>query len=144
VEVLVITAFGDEKSVISAIRAGATGFLLKDDTAVDIAGSISQLLAGGAPMSPAVTRHLIRQIRPGAGLGGSRDAAVQLSAREVQVLSLAHKGFAYAEIAKLMRVAPSTVAGYTRRIYEKLAVNSRSEAVFEATRLGILDDHHAG
>jgi DNA-binding NarL/FixJ family response regulator len=137
--VMVITAFGDEKSVIAAIRAGATGYLLKDDTVQSITASVRQLIAGGSPMSPAVTRHLVRHIRPGATNGGC-EPTVHLSKRELQVLELAHKGFAYGEIATLMRVSPSTVAGYTRRIYEKLAVNSRSEAVFEASRLGIFDD----
>lgn len=137
--IMVMTAFGDEKSVMSAIRAGATGYLLKDDSAEDIAASLRQMFAGGSPLSPAVTRHLIRHIRPEPDTRRADEPLVHLSPRELQVLSLAHKGFSYAEIAELMGVTPTTVAGYTRRIYVKLAVSSRSEAVFEAMKMGLID-----
>jgi DNA-binding CsgD family transcriptional regulator len=62
----------------------------------------------------------------------------KLTPRELQVLTLASKGYSYAETASLLGLTPSTVASYTKTLYEKLAVGSRSEAVFEATRLGLL------
>jgi len=143
--VMVLTAFADEHSVISAIRTGATGFLLKDDAAGDIDAHLRQLLTGGSPISPAITRHLIRHLRPAPKPGAlpNADAAVHLSSREVEVLTLAHKGFTYGEIARLMGVTSHTVAGYVRRIYVKLAVHSRSEAVYEASKLGLIDGPQA-
>jgi DNA-binding NarL/FixJ family response regulator len=137
--IMVITVFGDEARVVGAIRAGATGYLLKDDAAEGIAAAIDQMLQGGAPISPGIARHLIRQLRPTAALPAS-DIHVSLSPREIDVLTLASKGYSYAETASVLGLAASTVGSYTKTIYEKLAVGSRSEAVYEATRLGLIDD----
>ena len=134
---MVITVFGDEARVVGAIKAGATGYLLKDDAADGIAGAIRQMLEGGAPISPGIARHLIRQLRPSAALPES-EIRIKLSPREVDVLTLASKGYSYAETASALGLSASTVGSYTKTIYEKLAVGSRSEAVFEATRLGLI------
>ena len=137
--IMVITIVGDETRVVGAIKAGASGYLLKDDVAEGIVAAIRQLLEGGAPISPGIARHLIRQLRP----SSTQQAApsnIRLSPREHEVLSLASKGYSYAETAELLGLTPSTIGSYTKTIYEKLAVGSRSEAVFEATRLGLIDD----
>jgi DNA-binding NarL/FixJ family response regulator len=136
---MVITVFGDEARVVGAIKAGATGYLLKDDAAEGIGAAIGLLLQGGAPISPGIARHLIRQLRPTAELPAS-SIVVKLSPRELDVLTLASKGYSYAETATLLGLSSSTIGSYTKTIYEKLAVGSRSEAVFEATRLGLIDD----
>jgi DNA-binding NarL/FixJ family response regulator len=136
VPIMVITVFGDEVRVVAAIKAGAAGYLLKDDPAVSIGAALQQLLAGGSPISPAIARHLIRHFR-----GDTEQAVaptVRLSVREMDVLSLAAKGFSYGEIAALLNLTASTVSSYTKNIYEKLAVSSRSEAVYEATRMGLI------
>ena len=135
--VMVITVFGDEVRVVSAIKAGAAGYLLKDDPAVSIGAALHQLLAGGSPISPAIARHLIRHFR-GDAEQPAAPSAVRLTNREMDVLSLASKGFSYGEIAALLSLTPSTVSSYTKNIYEKLAVSSRSEAVYEATRMGLI------
>ena len=101
--------------------------------------AIGQLLQGGAPISPGIARHLIRQLRPSADIAAS-SIVVRLSPREHDVLTLASKGYSYAETASLLGLSASTVGSYTKTIYEKLAVGSRSEAVYEATRLGLIDD----
>jgi DNA-binding NarL/FixJ family response regulator len=136
--VMVITVFGDEMRVVSAIKAGAAGYLLKDDPSVSIGAALQQLLAGGSPISPAMARHLIRHFRGDTAEPAELPANVRLSAREMEVLSLAAKGYSYGEIAGLLSLTPSTVSSYTKTIYEKLAVSSRSEAVYEATRIGLL------
>jgi DNA-binding NarL/FixJ family response regulator len=136
---MVITVFGDESRVVGAIRAGATGYLLKDDAAAGIVAAIGLLLQGGAPISPGIARHLIRQLRPTPELPES-SIVVKLSPRELDVLTLASKGYSYAETASLLGLSSSTIGSYTKTIYQKLAVGSRSEAVFEATRLGLIDD----
>jgi DNA-binding NarL/FixJ family response regulator len=137
---MVITVFGDESRVVAAIKAGASGYLLKDDAAEGIGAAIRQLLSGGAPISPAIARHLIRQLRPPSEPRVAAAAAVRLSPREHEVLTLASKGYSYAETASLLGLTQSTIGSYTKTIYEKLAVGSRSEAVYEATRLGLIDD----
>ena len=147
-KIMVITVFGDEQRVLAAIKAGATGYLLKDDSSLEIASAIDQLLAGGAPISPAIARHLIRHFRADSQpsiTGDHRDSnhdtdhqARHLSERERELLLLASKGFTYAEIANMLSITVNTVGSYTKRVYRKLAVTSRAEAVFEASRLGII------
>ena len=136
--IMVITVFGDELKVVSSIKAGATGYLLKDDAAVGIGDAIRQILAGGSPISPAIARHLIRHFRPDSNHAPA-PTAVTLTPREMEILTLASKGFSYAETAALLGLTSSTVSSYTKNIYGKLAVSSRSEAVYEATRMGLIN-----
>ena len=136
---LVITVFGDEQHVVSALEAGALGYLLKDGTAEYIGASIMDMLAGGSPISPAIARHLLRRFRGDApGEGVRSDDVPRLSERESEVLRLIVKGFTYAEIADLLGVSPHTVTSHVRGIYRKLEVHSRSEAVYEALQLGLV------
>ncbi len=134
--ILVISVFGDEKRVVSAIRAGAKGYLLKDDDAREISGAVHELIAGQSPISPAIARHLIAFFQQPDG----DPPDVQLSGRELDVLTYAAKGYTYSEIAGLMDVSANTVGTYTKRIYTKLEVNSKAAAVYEARRLGLMDD----
>ena len=138
--IMVITVFGDEMKVVTSIKAGATGYLLKDDAAVGIGEAIRQMLAGGSPISPAIARHLIRHFRPEPSADQTRTTTtVTLTPREMEILTLASKGFSYAETAALLGLTSSTVSSYTKNIYGKLAVSSRSEAVYEATRMGLIN-----
>lgn len=142
--ILVLTVFGDEQKLIRAIERGARGYLLKDEPAIGLIDAIEQLRAGGAPMSPAIARHLVSRLlrgEPPPATAASVENGV-LTAREIEVLRLAAKGYNHAEVARLLDISAHTVGSYTRRIYEKLEVRSRSEAVFEAQRLGLLG--HAG
>jgi len=137
---LVITVFGDEQHVVSALEAGALGYLLKDGTAEYIGASIMDMLAGGSPISPAIARHLLRRFRGGGPAEGARaDDVPRLSEREGEVLRLIVKGFTYAEIADLLGVSSHTVTTHVRGIYRKLEVHSRSEAVYEALQLGLVN-----
>lgn len=140
INILVLTVFGDEQKLVRAIERGARGYLLKDEPTIGLVDAIEQLRAGGAPMSPAIARHLVARL-----LRGEAPPEVSeglLTAREVDVLKLAAKGYNHAEVARLLDISAHTVASYTRRIYEKLEVRSRAEAIYEAQRLGLLG--HAG
>jgi DNA-binding NarL/FixJ family response regulator len=134
--ILVLTVLDDEHKVIAAIERGADGYLLKDESAIALLDAVFEVSQGGSPISPAIARHLVRRL---AAQAPNPDASISLSERERQVLQLAAKGYAYAEVAKLLGIGVSTVASYTRKIYEKLQVDSRSGAVYEATRLGLID-----
>jgi DNA-binding NarL/FixJ family response regulator len=138
---MVITTFGDEKTVIAAIEAGASGYLLKDGSFAEIGAAVLELLAGGSPISPAIARHVLRRLQQEGTEGPPEppDAqAPRLTAREHEILTLIAKGFSFPEIAELLAVSPHTVTTHVRHIYEKLEVSSRASAVYEAVQLGLI------
>jgi DNA-binding NarL/FixJ family response regulator len=141
--IMVITVFGDEKSVIAALEAGADGYLLKDATSIEIVNSLDELVAGGAPMSAPIARHLLKRFRAKASATTDEtenhpEPQAALSERETEVLNLVAKGFSFPEIADLLGVSKHTVRTHVRRTYQKLEVNSKSAAVYEAVHLGII------
>jgi len=138
-KIMVVTVFGDEKRVVSAIKAGAVGYLLKSDHSQKIGVAIRQLLEGGSPISPAIARHLIRLFKSEDDASDKAAHREPLTPREQEILSLAAKGFSYVEIARYLQLSVNTIANHTRLIYEKLSVKSRAQAVYEASRLGLLD-----
>jgi DNA-binding NarL/FixJ family response regulator len=134
---LVHTVFADDQTVFDALEAGALGYLLKDASPEELRRCTLELLSGGSPMSPSIARKLLGRFR-----SPPRPDAPEkphLSAREREVLELIVKGFKYEEIAKLLEVSAATVATHAQHIYRKLAVNSRSEAAYEAAQLGLID-----
>ena len=137
-DIMVVTVFGDQRNVLASIEAGATGYLLKDDSDTDYVGSILDLRAGGSTITPIIARQLLQRLQPPANGAGGEAAASILAPRENEVLNLLSGGFAYQEIARLLEVSPHTVGTYVKRLYEKLQVRSRGEAVFEAQRMGLL------
>jgi DNA-binding NarL/FixJ family response regulator len=154
-ESLVISMFGDEDSVLSSVEAGALGYIQKDFTPDNIAHTILEMKAGASPISPMIARrvlakyralHLVDQapVSPATAVAGADEAAAAevgralLSTREQEVLELIARGFSYAEISKLKGVSVHTVQSHIKNLYTKLAVHSKSEAVYEATRLGLL------
>ena len=155
-ESMVLTVFGDESHVISSIEAGATGYLTKDTRITEIVERLKQLRAGGSPISPLIARRLLNQFRgslssqpqgdenawagaPDAGLSQVESGEfTPLSDREQEVLEMVAKGFMQAEIASMLGVSINTVSTYVKRIYKKLAVNSRTSAVHRASELGLI------
>jgi DNA-binding NarL/FixJ family response regulator len=138
---MVVTVFGDESSVVKAIQAGARGYLLKDDRASDIGRAVHQLVDGGSPLSPSIARQLLQRFaEPAAPQPARGERLPKLSERETQILRYVVKGFTFPEIGELMGISAHTVTTYARRIYRKLEVRSRSEAVFEALSRGWTED----
>lgn len=141
---MVSTAFGDELHVMQSLEAGAVGYLLKDSAPERLVLEIRNLYAGGSPISPLIARQILTRFRPPAastapsGPAESKASRAALSAREAEVLELITKGFSTSEIAALMSVSQHTVLTYVRRIYSKLEVNSRTEAIYEARSQGLL------
>jgi DNA-binding NarL/FixJ family response regulator len=156
-ESLVISMFGDEENVLASIEAGALGYIHKDAAPDDIAHTILEMKAGASPISPMIARRVLSKYlvlksgesagRPVEAKASASDATVQevrgaLSEREQAVLELIARGFSYAEIARLNSVSVHTVQSQIKNIYSKLAVHSKNEAVYEATRLGLLPQRH--
>lgn len=136
-DILVITIFANQNKVLDAIRAGARGYLLKDERIEDCIEAIRNIRRGGSPISPIIARQLLGQIRP-----DPKDAptpmASPLSEREYEVLNLLSRGFSNAECADILTVSSNTIGTHVKNIYRKLEVNSRAEALFEASSKGIL------
>ncbi|HEX7848691.1 MAG TPA: response regulator transcription factor [Sphingomonas sp.] len=137
--IMVSTTFADDRHVIPSIEAGATGYLLKDSSAQTMAEEIRCLHSGGSPISPRIARQILVRFRPLEPQPETVEPlAVPLSPREREALQLITKGFSYDEIAELMSVSRNTVMTFVRRIYQKLEVRSKAEAIFEARSHGIL------
>lgn len=136
--VLVITSFGDRDTVISAIRAGADGYLLKDSSADVIAEGIAVTLHGGAPISAAAAVYLLDRLRAAPLVEAAEEADSGLTPREVELLQLFARGDSYKEAARTLGISPLTVGNHVKSIYRKLAVHSRGEAVYEAIKTGQL------
>ncbi len=141
--IMVSTTFGDEMHVIQSLEAGASGYLLKHSTPKNMLDEIRSLHDGGSPISPLIARQILMRFRRDEPPSAAPEAAsgkqrVALSAREQQVLEQLTKGFTCNEIAEFLEVSPNTVLSYVRRIYAKLEVNSKTEAIYEARNQGLL------
>lgn len=134
-DILVITIFGDEESVIGALEAGARGYVLKGALERDIAGDIRHLRNGGSPLSPVIARQVLKRLVPKRYPPAPE---VLLTPRESEILNAIARGFSYAETAGLLRISVQTVHSHLKNIYKKLAVHSKTEAVFEADRRRLL------
>ena len=152
-DALVISVFGDMKNVLSAIQAGATGYLLKDSPADALVEQIRMVNSGGSAISPVIARQVLKLLvdipaisspmqnntasRPTHSKLAQPEFANVLTPQESQVLRLANKGYDYEEVARLMGLSKHTVLTYVKRCYRKLHVNSKAGAIYEAQRLGI-------
>ncbi|MFA6203115.1 MAG: response regulator transcription factor [Gallionella sp.] len=141
--IMVSTTFADEMHVMQSLEAGASGYLLKDSDPQNMMDEIRSLHSGGSPISPMIARQILMRFRhekPAAApvelSSGKQHTA--LSVREQEVLEFITKGFTSEEIAALMSVSRHTVVSYVRRIYTKLEVNSKTEAIYEARNQGLL------
>jgi DNA-binding NarL/FixJ family response regulator len=155
-DALVISMFADDRQVLASIRAGATGYLLKDTPSSEIVAAIREIRAGGSPISPSIARRVLRSLRDERGTlpptaaaarpvaaseGPAAEGAspgVPLSERELHILRLVAKGLSFQEVGEVLAISGHTVVSHVKSIYRKLAVHSRGEAVFEAGRMGLL------
>jgi DNA-binding NarL/FixJ family response regulator len=131
VELVVLTGFADDDSIYEALRAGATGYLLKDAGPEEIASAIDEVCDGGAPMSPGIARRVL------AGFHAHREGPESdLTPREREVLGLLAHGASYPLIGQGLGISTSTVQTHIRNIYRKLQVSTKSEATLVAIRRG--------
>jgi DNA-binding NarL/FixJ family response regulator len=144
--IMVSTAFGDEMHVMQSLEAGAAGYLLKDTAAKSMVTEIRNIHQGGSPISPLIARQILMRFwNPTKPILDTTQlvpekARVVLSAREQEVLEFITKGFTSDEIAGLISVSRNTIQTFVRRIYRKLQVKSKTEAIYEARNQGLLND----
>src|SRR6185312_14748524 len=129
--VIMLTVFEDEDLIFDALMAGATGYLLKRQPPEQLLEAVHDLLAGGSPMSTTIARKVVKLLQRSGDSGKSSGGGVRLllSARQREMLDLLAAGEPYKAIADKMGLSIHTVRGYIRRIYEKLQVHTRTEAV---------------
>jgi DNA-binding NarL/FixJ family response regulator len=135
--IIVVSVISSESSVLAAIQAGASGYVLKDDNELSIAHAISQILKGVYPISSSLAKYLFRLASPSAN-PANMPLIGALSPKEQEVLQHLSSGYSYAETAKLMGVALSTVQHHIRNLYRKLDVRSQTQAISKARATGLL------
>ncbi len=127
---VVATVFDDDAHLFPALRAGAQGYVLKDQAQDSLGDLLRGIAAGQPPLSPSIARRLLREFQPAPQAHGE----VALSPRETDVLRLIAKGLTVPEVAKMLGLTRNTTAGYVKDIYRKLSVSTRAEATLEAAR----------
>lgn len=124
--VVMLTVFEDTEKIFRALSAGATGYLLKRQRPEELLAAIREVVAGGAPMSTSIARKVVKSFQSAPPRGME---SAELSHRELEVLQALAEGLTYKQIADQINVSIHTVRNYIRRVYEKLHVRSRTEAV---------------
>jgi DNA-binding NarL/FixJ family response regulator len=138
-EAMVISVLADERTVLDAIEAGASGYLLKDADSMDLVEAITDVMAGRSPISSSIARVLVRRLSDRQAPSEPQDGPrPHLTPRETDILWGIAKGFTYGELAERLGISNQTVPVHIRNIYRKLQASNRSEAVYEATRLGLI------
>lgn len=125
-QIIMLTIEDDSRKVFDSLQAGATGYLLKNLPPAQILAAVEEVHRGGSPMSNQIARLLVQEFQ---ATSPKPETAAQLTAREVEVLRFAARGYRSKEIAETLSLSPQTVQTHFRNIYEKLHVRSRSEAV---------------
>ncbi|MBF5044084.1 MULTISPECIES: response regulator transcription factor [Myxococcaceae] len=148
IEILIFTIFDEEDRVLEAVKAGASGYLLKGTPADKIVEAIKEVSAGGTVIQPNLARRLLRHFRiepdaaprtaaePAAGL--DEEPLKPLSDREREILQLIAKGVSNSEAARLLSLSKATIRTHLEHIYRKLEVTNRVEAVTEGIRKGLI------
>lgn len=130
---IVTSVFDDDTHLFAALGAGASGYLLKDQSRSDLTEMLQRIAEGQPPLSPAIARRLL-------GFFGPKEEPddTHLTSRERDVLALIAKGYTTAKVAEYLNITRNTASGYVKVIYRKLNISSRAEAALEASRRGIV------
>ena len=131
IQVVMLTVYEDTENIFNALAAGASGYLLKRTTSAELLESLREVNRGGSPMTAHIARKVVQSFQQSAA---SAQSTEDLSPREREVLDCLSQGFLYKEIAEKLGISYETVHTYIRRIYEKLQVRTRTEAVAKFLR----------
>ena len=126
IHIVMLTAYEDTENIFNSLAAGASGYLLKRTKSAELLEAIQDVVKGGSPMTAHIARKVVQSFQKS---GASAKATENLSPREQEVLDCLAQGFLYKEIAEKLGISYETVHTYIRRIYEKLQVRTRTEAV---------------
>src|ERR1035437_8517812 len=138
---VMVTVYEDANHIFNALSAGASGYLLKQMRRNELLEALKDVHAGGSPMSSQIARKVVQSFRRNESeIAGTND----LSPREREVIELLARGYLYKEIAELLKISVQTVNTYIRRIYEKLHVRSRAQAVAKYTHMPVGSSHGSG
>lgn len=141
---IVISSAIDSETIINAISCGAVGYLHKDDHSFEIIKSIELAIEGHSPISPAIAYKICSEIQTAIPKTAAHPHEIKkndgvLSPREIEVLNLIARGLSYIEVANTLGLSKNTVPVHIRNIYNKLQANNRSEAVYEARNMGLIE-----
>lgn len=131
--VVVTTVYNDSDHVIPALRLGADGYLLKDDSKEGLANYLLGIAKGAPPLSPAIAKLMMNHF------SSEADSLASLTKREKEVLAVVGKSYTVKEISRILFISENTTSGHIKNIYSKLNISSRSEATIIAERAGLLD-----
>jgi DNA-binding NarL/FixJ family response regulator len=138
---VMLTVYEDADHIFDALTAGASGYLLKQTPRVELLDSLQEVYGGGSPMTGNIARKVVQAFqRPAAGPAGA--SSENLSPREREVLELLARGYLYKEIMEALKISRPTVNTHIRRIYEKLHVRSRSQAVARFSHFSLDNPSH--
>jgi DNA-binding NarL/FixJ family response regulator len=148
IEILIFTIFDEEDKVLEAVKAGASGYLLKGTPADKMVEAIKEVHAGGTVIQPNLARRLLKHFRVGEAPPSAPEPAAaaqavepegkKLSARETEILQLIAKGVSNSEAATMLTLSKATIRTHLEHIYRKLEVTNRVEAVTEGLRKGLI------
>ena len=130
---VVTTIFDDSENLFPALRAGADGYLLKDETNDEFTASLRGIMDGRPPLSSSIALQVLNYFRPG------HSEKVELTNRERDVLHLIANGLSVKQAADALGLKPNTVSGYMKILYQKLQVSNRAEAAVKAVNMGLID-----
>jgi two-component system NarL family response regulator len=133
IETMALTVFDNHDTVLSALRAGASSYILKTSTPDELVKAVFDLYQGGAPMSPRIARKVIKEFQT-----GGIEEQYLLSHREREVIREIENGLIYKEIADKLSISPHTVHAHIKKIYEKLHAKNKQEALISARKKGII------
>lgn len=133
-KIIMLTVYEEEQKIFDSLRAGASGYILKRASLQEILSSIKEVIAGGGPMSPVVARKVLNFFN----LSGKKKLELNLTNREAEILKELVEGHSYKKISEKLFISLDTVRSHIKGIYQKLHVNSKSEAVAKALKENLL------
>ncbi len=142
--ILVFTISDEDEKVFASLKAGASGYILKDAKSLEIISAIEELKEGGAPMSFPIAKKVLNEFQQMFGKTELKEVLSPLSSREKEILILLYEGDSYKEIGEKLFISAHTVHTHIKNIYQKLHVNSRGQAIFEAYKKKIITIPNSG
>lgn len=133
IDIMVYTSFDDRSSIFSALKAGASGYIVKGGGPHELVDALHILYAGGAPMSPRISRKVVRELHDTAP-----DEQFLLTGREIDILRKLEKGMSYKGISATLHLSVHTIHTHVTRIFRKLQAKTRREALIKGRRMGII------